>query len=162
MRKALAICGLFFGSHVVAGSQAPVTLSFISLVPLKNWHVETDREHRLFATGNERDDVPLLIVEACQPDRNTNCPTQCDMPAIERSAVVSDLHLVFTPVGRRDGYLEYAASGQQDWHDGKVFTSIRIFCGPTDFVYVALVSDRSQRAAETELTAVVDSIKWTK
>lgn len=159
---ALMVVGALLCGNVLAGDKAPYSLSFFSVVPPATWHVETDGERRLLASGSGAESPPLLILEACRHSRDSNCPSRCDLSSIERSGVVANMHLAFAPVPRRDEYVEYSASDQQVLADGKVFAAVRILCGSAGFVYAALADIDSHQASEAQMTAVIDSIRWTK
>ena len=159
---AFAVVGALLCSHAFAGDKLPNNLSFFSVVPPASWAVETDGEHRLLASGSGAEAPPFLILEACRPSRDRSCPSQCDLSSIGRSGAISDLHLSFAAVPRRDDYFEYSASDQKVLSDGKVFTTFRLLCGPAGFVYAALAGIDSQQATEAQMAAIIGSIRWTK
>ena len=162
MRHALGlITGVLLGMPAFAASADRYELSFFSVAPPANWHVESDKDKRLLASGSGSEAPPLLIVESCRSGQ-PGCPGQCDLPALERSGMVEGLHMTFKPVAREDGYREYAASDVQATGGDKAFTSVRLLCGPSGFIYAAFMDGASMQAADGALDAVVGSIAWKK
>jgi hypothetical protein len=138
------------------------SLSFFSLVPPSGWHTESDKQHRLLSGAGKGEEPPFLIVESCSPGGHEDCPRKCDLPAIEQSRAVSDLHLTFKEIKRRDDYVEYAASQAQAFEGGKASTAVRLLCGPTGFIYTALMEVDPSHDSGAELDAVIASIEWSK
>lgn len=160
MKILLAGVVLLVATHVNAADR--FSLSFFSLVPPSSWHTESDKQHRLLSGPGKGEEPPFLIVESCSPGAHEDCPRKCDLLAIEQSRAVSDLHLAFTEIKRRDDYAEYAASRVQAFEGGKASTSFRLLCGPTGFIYTALTEIDPSHDSGAELDAVIASIEWSK
>ncbi len=155
-----ALSAMTLASLPAAHAADRVDMGSFSIAPLPGWHTESDKGRLLFSIKTKLAMVPMLILETCKVGSEGSCPSACDFAAIERSGILADLKVTFTPVPRADAYVEYEASHQDTTSDGPSYTSIRLLCGPAAFIYAAQLDTGSAQQARQDLQTILSTIKW--
>lgn len=135
-------------------------MGFFTISPPRNWHTEFEKGRRLLSSRTESGGLPSLMIESCLSASGGACPSRCDLPTIRQSGILSNLELPFKVLKRVDGYFEYAASTQDKLADGTLYTSIRLLCVPSGFVYSALTGSGSAEKVDHDLASIIGTIHW--
>ncbi len=153
---AAAPCALTSSAHAAD----TVEMGLFSIQPPSGWHTEWETGRRLLSSKSGSMAPPFLIIEACSAKRDEQCPATCDLATITRSGIVQDLDLSFTKIARVDGYAEYAARRRENPAGERLYTSVRLLCGTSGFVYAALIGTASADESDQALSATLRTIKW--